>query len=330
MNIKNFAVIGISHEIFSMQEREEVIKQKPRVLFEELFQAGDIKAYVDLSTCLRVEFYLELEENKSLEDIQKRFPVQKGLQSKQGEEALLYLAKVVCGFFSVIKGEDQILAQVKQAYAKALEEEHSSKLCNIIFHKIIELGKKFRSKSNIAHQALSLEAISLRSIRERVPFLQNKKILLLGIGELAQSILALLVKENLSNIYITNRSYHKAEEVSNIYQVNVIDFREKYQWIAEADIIISATSASHIVLEYEKFLRYKQDKEYFMLDLAVPRDIDPRIADLEKIEVLNLDDIWKISKEHSCFREQLLEDYFYILEEQIESIHKALSYYEQK
>ena len=265
MNIKNFAVIGISHEILSMQEREEVIKQKPRVLFEELFQAGDIKAYVDLSTCLRVEFYLELEENKSLEDIQKRFPVQKGLQSKQGEEALLYLAKVVCGFFSVIKGEDQILAQVKQAYAKALEEEHSSKLCNIIFHKIIELGKKFRSKSNIAHQALSLEAISLRSIRERVPSLQN----------------------------------HKAEEVSNIYQVNMIDFREKYQWIAEADIIISATSASHIVLEYEKFLQYKQDKEYFMLDLAVPRDIDPRIADLEKIEVLNLDDIWKISKEHS-------------------------------
>ncbi|RXZ69502.1 glutamyl-tRNA reductase [Fusobacterium necrophorum] len=330
MNIKNFAMIGISHKILSMQEREEFIRQKPKALLEELFQTGKIQAYVDLSTCLRVEFYMELLDNTRLEEIRERFPTQRGLQMKQGEEALLHLAKVVCGFFSVIKGEDQILSQMKHAYTKALEEKHSSKLFNIIFQKIITLGKKFRTKSNIAHHALSLEAITLHSIQERIPNVQEKKILLLGVGELAQSILSLLVKEDFSNLYITNRSYHKAERISNAYQVNIIDFRDKYEWIAKVDIIISATSASHIVLEYERFLEKKQEKNYLMLDLAVPRDIDPRIANLEGVQVLNLDDIWKISKQHGSFREQLLDEYFYLLEEQIESIHKALSYYENK
>lgn len=330
MNIKNFAVIGISHTMLSMQEREEFIRQKPKIILEELFQVGKIRAYVDLSTCLRVEFYVELLEKTTLKEIREQFSNQWDLQTKQGEEALLYLAKVVCGFFSVIKGEDQILAQIKHAYTKALEEEHSSKLFNIIFQKIIELGKKFRTKSNIAHHALSLEAITLHSIQERISNLQEKKILLLGVGELAQSILSLLVKENLTNIYITNRSYHKAEKISNAYQVNIIDFRDKYEWIAKADIIISATSASHIVLDYERFLEQKQEKEYLMLDLAVPRDIDPRIANLERVQILNLDDIWEISKQHGSFREQLLDEYFYLLEEQIESIHKALSYYETK
>ncbi len=330
MNIKNFAVIGISHEMLSMQEREEFIKKKPKFILEELFQAGKIQAYVDLSTCLRVEFYVELLDNITLEKIQKSFPAQQGLQTKQGEEALLYLAKVVCGFFSVIKGEDQILAQVKHAYTKALEEKHSSKLFNIIFQKIIELGKKFRTKSNIAHHALSLEAITLHSIRERISNLSEKKILLLGVGDLAQSILSLLVKENLTNIYITNRSYHKAEKISNTYHVNIIDFRDKYEWIAKADIIISATSASHIVLEYEKFLEQKLDKEYLMLDLAVPRDIDPHIVSLKKVQVLNLDDIWKVSQQHNCVREQLLEDYFYLVEEQINNIYKSLSYYQKE
>lgn len=330
MDIHNFAVIGISHENLSMEEREIFIRNKPKKIIENLLHENKIEAFLDLSTCLRVEFYIHLTENTNLQEIKELFSSQKGLKIKQGEEALLYLCQVVCGFFSIIKGEDQILAQTKLAYHKSLEEGHSSKLFNILFHKVIELGKKFRTKSEITHKALSLEAITLKAVREAFPTWREKKIFLLGIGDLSQSILELLSKENPTQVYVTNRSYHKAEQLSNFYNVNVIDFQDKYEWVGKADIIISATSAPHIVIEKERFLEYKEEKEYLFLDLAVPRDIDQKIANLPGVKIFNLDYLWEISKQHSCFREQLLLDYSYLIEEQMEAIHKSLNYYQRE
>lgn len=330
MDLNRFVMLGISHENLSIEEREAFLREKPKHILEALFQEKKIEAFVDLSTCLRVEFYIHRKEATDLSEIQQKFASQKGLQIKVGEEALLYLCQVVCGFYSVIKGEDQILAQTKLAYQKALEEGHSSKLCNILFHKVIELGKKFRSKSEICHNALSLEAITLKAIREVFPNWKDKKILLLGIGDLSQSILELLSKEKPEKVYVTNRSYHKAEKLTNFYNVNVIDFRDKYEWVGKSDIIISATSAPHTVIEKNRFLEHKLEKEYLFLDLAVPRDIDEEIGTLSDVSIFNLDYLWEVSKKHSCFRENLLEEYSYLIEEQIQNIQKTLSYYQRK
>lgn len=329
MDLNHFAMLGISHEKLSLKERESFLRNKPKHILESLFQENKIEAYIDLSTCLRVEFYIHLKEDATISELQQQFSFQKDLQIKLGEEALLYLCQVVCGFFSVIKGEDQILTQTKLAYQKALEEEHSSKLCNILFHKAIELGKRFRSKSEICHNALSLEAITLKAIREIFPNWKDKKILLLGIGDLSQSILELLSKEKLEKVYVTNRSFHKAERLSNFYDVNVIDFRDKYEWVGKTDIIISATSAPHTVIEKNRFLEYKLEKEYLFLDLAVPRDIDESIGTLPNVKIFNLDYLWKVSKKHSCFRQQLLEKYSYLIDEQLQNIHNTLSYYQK-
>ena len=250
---------------------------------------------------------------------------------KTGIEAIEYLFKVSCGFYSVIKGEDQILAQVKSSHSEALENEHSSKFLNIIFNKAIELGKKFRTKSMIAHNALSLEAISLKFIKNKFPNIEDKNIFILGIGELAQDILTLLSKEQLKNIYITNRTYHKAEQIKKQFEmVNIVDYKEKYKEMFEADVIISATSAPHIVVEYDKFVpKMKEDKDYLFIDLAVPRDVDERLANFKNIEIYNLDDIWKIYNEHSMNRDKLLEDYSYLIDEQMEKLIKSLNYYKE-
>ena len=251
---------------------------------------------------------------------------------KSGVEAIEYLFKVSCGFYSVIKGEDQILAQVKGAHAEALENEHSSKFLNIIFNKAIELGKKFRTKSMIAHNALSLEAISLKFIKSKFPNIEDKNIFILGIGELAQDILTLLTKEQLKNIYITNRTYHKAEQIKKKFDiVNIVDYREKYKGMIEADIIISATSAPHIVVEYDRFVpMMKTDKEYLFIDLAVPRDVDERLANFKNIEIHNLDDIWEVYHLNSMNRDKLLEDYSYLIDEQMEKLIKSLNYYKEE
>ena len=161
--------------------------------------------------------------------------------------------------------------------------------------------------------------------------IEDKNIFILGIGELAQDILTLLSKEQLKNIYITNRTYHKAEQIKKQFEmVNIIDYKEKYKEMFEADVIISATSAPHIVVEYDKFVpKMREDKDYLFIDLAVPRDVDERLANFKNIEIYNLDDIWKVYNEHSMNRDKLLEDYSYLIDEQMEKLIKSLDYYKE-
>ena len=199
LDLENIIVIGTSHENLSLLERENFMRTRPKYIIEKLYAEKKINAYINLSTCLRTEFYIELSSNIDINEIKKLFSVD--MIVKNGVEAIEYLFKVSCGFYSVIKGEDQILAQVKGAHAEALENKHSSKFLNIIFNKAIELGKKFRTKSMIAHNALSLEAISLKFIKSKFPNIEDKNIFILGIGELAQDILTLLTKEQLKNYF---------------------------------------------------------------------------------------------------------------------------------
>ena len=328
LDLENIIVIGVSHENLSLLERENFMRTRPKYIIEKLYAGKKIDAYINLSTCLRTEFYIELNSNIDAEEIKNLFSVD--MIIKKGMEAIEYLFKVSCGFYSVIKGEDQILAQVKSAYSEALENEHSSKFLNIIFNKAVELGKKFRTKSMIAHNALSLEAISLKFIKSKFPNIEDKNIFILGIGELAQDILTLLTKEQLKNIYIANRTYHKAEQIKKKFDiVNIIDYKEKYDEMIKADVIISATSAPHIVVEYDKFVpKMKENKDYLFIDLAVPRDVDERLANFKNIKIYNLDDIWEVYHQNSMNRDKLLEDYSYLIDEQMEKLIKTLNYYE--
>lgn len=331
LNLEKFLVIGVSHEHLSLEEREKFMKTRPKNIIENLFRENKIESYINLSTCLRIEFYLELNKNINVLGIEKLFNI-KNIYIKKSMEAIEYLFKLSCGFYSVIKGEDQILAQVKVAHSEALENKHSSKLMNIVFNKAIELGKKFRTESNIAHNALSLEAISLKFIKSKFDNIKDKNIFILGIGDLSQDILKILVKEELKNIYITNRTYHTAEQIKEKFpDINLIDYKEKYKGLVKADIIISATSAPHYVVEYEKFVSdMDKKKEYLFLDLAVPRDIDERLAEYQNINICNLDDIWKIYNENTCNRDKLLDEYYYLILEQkeklLEKIENSLKY----
>ncbi len=331
LKINEIIAFGISHKELSTEEREKFIQQKPVDIIHNLFLEKKIIGYVNLSTCLRVEFYLQLAENFSTEELLKKFQIKKGIFIKKGEEASEYLFKVTCGFYSVIKGEDQILAQIKKAHSTALEEKTSSKILNTVFNKAIELGKKFRTESKICHNALSLEAISLKFIKDSIGFLSDKKVLILGVGDLAQSILYLLVKEGVKNITITNRSYHKALEVKSVFDVDIVSFEEKLQAVPESDVVISVTSAPHLVLRTEdlKPLLHK-DKKYTFLDLAMPRDIESTLGDMDNVALFTLDDIWGVYNEHLATRDHIIEDYAFMIDKQMENLKKWFQYYEER
>lgn len=328
MYFKHFIVFGISHKNLDLCQRENFIQNDHTSVVERLFKEKKIVGYVNLSTCLRVEYYLDLDKNYSVADFQKEIGL-RDIFIKQGHDAVNYLFRVTCGFESVIKGEDQILAQIKKAQLTSMENKISSSNINVIFNKAIELGKKFRNKSKICHNALSLEAISLKFIKNRVSELKDKKILILGVGDLARDIMELITKEEYKSLTITNRSYHKALEVSNIYNADVISFENKLEEVAKSDVIISATSAPHAIIKKEEILPLlNKNKEYVFLDLAVPRDIEEELNELKNINLYNIDDVWGVYYENLENRENLLTKYEYMLGEQMINLKKWFEYKE--
>lgn len=328
MYFKHFIVFGISHENLDLCQREDFIQNAPTSVVERLFKEKKIVGYVNLSTCLRVEYYLHLNKDYSVADFQKEINL-KDIFIKQGHDAVNYLFRVTCGFESVIKGEDQILSQIKKAQLTSMEDKVSSSNINVIFNKAIELGKKFRNKSKICHNALSLEAISLKFIKNKVAQLKDKKILILGVGDLARDILELIKKEEYKSLTITNRSYRKALEVSNIYNANVISFENKLEEVAKSDVIISTTSAPHAIIKKDEILPLlDRDKEYVFLDLAVPRDIEEELNELKNINLYNIDDVWGVYYENLENRENLLTKYEYMLGEQMVNLKKWFEYKE--
>lgn len=328
MYFKNFIVFGISHKNLNLKEREEFILNNIILKIEKLFLEEKIKGYVNLSTCLRVEYYLDLDKNYSIEKLKKDLNIE-NIFIKNGHEAVNYLFRVTCGFESVIKGEDQILAQIKKAKNISTEMKVSSSNINVIFNKAIELGKKFRNKSKIAHNALSLEAISLKFIKLKLKTLQDKKILILGVGDLAKDIMGLLKKEEYKSLTITNRSYHKALEVKDIYNAEVISFENKLEEAVKSNIIISATSAPHTVIKKDDFIKNMDiNKKYVFLDLAVPRDIEEGIEDLPNVDLYNIDDVWGVYYENLENRENLLHEYEYMLGDQMLNLKKWFEYKE--
>ncbi|MGL5279723.1 MAG: glutamyl-tRNA reductase [Cetobacterium sp.] len=328
MYFKHFIVFGISHKNLDLCQRENFIQNDPTSVVERLFKEKKIVGYVNLSTCLRVEYYLDLDKDYSVAEFQKDIGL-KDIFIKQGHDAVNYLFRVTCGFESVIKGEDQILAQIKKAQFTSMENKVSSSNINVIFNKAIELGKKFRNKSKICHNALSLEAISLKFIKNRVSELKDKRILILGVGDLARDIMELLTKEEYKSLTITNRSYHKALEVSNIYNADVISFENKLEEVAKSDVIISVTSAPHAIIKRDEILPLlNKEKEYVFLDLAVPRDIEEELNELKNVNLYNIDDVWGVYYENLENRENLLTKYEYMLGEQMINLKKWFEYKE--
>ena len=270
--------------------------------------------------------YLEITEKLDIEELRSRFNAKSTLECR-GKEAIKYLFEVICGLDSVIKGEDQVLAQIKKSYLAHLENKKTSSFLNIIFNSAIEVGKKFRAESKITEKNLSLDSISVKFIKNKFGELDGKRIFVIGVGDLSQSILAILHKYDNCNLIMTNRSNRKSIELKKVFNnVETAEFKEKYDVVEKSDIVISATSAPHLILEKDKMGKILSDgKKRFFLDLAVPRDIETSIGEASNTMLYHLDDIWEEYNKNVKKRDKVVDEFYYIIDEQYkETIEKLL------
>jgi glutamyl-tRNA reductase len=221
-----------------------------------------------LKTCNRVEWYCG--------------------NGKISEEITRHLFRVVSGLESTIIGETAIVNQVKQAYRDAAERAPLDKSLHKLFQTALFVGKRVRRETGISKGAMSHGQAAVNILFQHVGNMKDINITVIGVNSLNEKILKFLVSKGAETIFIGNRTYEKAKELAARYNANALRFERLPEILEKTDVLISATSAPHFIIRKENFYI---NKKMYILDLAVPRDVDPAIKDLPNVTLFDIETI---------------------------------------
>ncbi|GAB6086036.1 glutamyl-tRNA reductase [Alkaliphilus crotonatoxidans] len=328
----NLVVFGVTHKSSTIGLREKVAftKSKLERAYEAFNQDPFIKEAIIISTCNRSEvFALVADSSRACEyfkgfyqDFFKLTEIElKGqYHFLDGKLVVTYLYNVCCGFDSLVLGEDQILGQVKEAYYFGMEEGSSGKVLNRLFLEAISTAKEIKAKTGISNNPLSISTIAVKQIERQVGSLTDKRVLVIGFGKMSRIAIENLIDKNIKEIYLCNRTRETVEKLQKSYQqIQYCPFEERYHLINKVDVIISATGAPHYVLRQEAFQKsYKGKGSLCIVDIALPRDVEPSIGEIKGVTLFHIDQLNEIAKESMAFRKQCVGEAAQSIQEAVE------------
>lgn len=307
------AVIGVNHNTAPIRIREKVSFTDTKKIegINYLLDHG-IKEVVILSTCNRSEIYIHGDNIESKIHVLKAFyedffdakGIKEFLFDKMGKDALIHLYNVSSGLDSIVLGEDQILGQVKDSHQFSMELGASGKILNKLFREAITTAKDIKSSTKISEHPLSISYIGVKFLKNKLETLENKNVLIIGVGKMSKLTLNHLQEEKVNKIYLANRNYYKCLELKKEYKNLIpIEYENRYDILGDVDIVISATASPHTVLKTENMPNI--NKPLFIMDIALPRDVEESINELANIYVYDIDDLKKISNENDRKRREI-------------------------
>ncbi len=244
--------------------------------------------YVLISTCDRVELYED-------DDQKPYYPDKK---------TVFHLFRLAAGLESPLLGENQILHQVKTAYLFSLARGKVSKYLNMMFQAALHTGKRVRAETGISKGAPSHSLAAVELIKKLGIDLKKCRITIIGINNLNKTILRYLMKKGAGMILVGNKTFDKANELARQMNCAAFPLSELRQTLKETDILISATSAPHLIVHEDHFPR---NKKMLIIDLAVPRDVDERIANRPGIDLYNISDIERMAEQNISQRKNEIQ-----------------------
>lgn len=290
----NVLVVSCNHHKAGVQLRERLAFSSSDLLnnaYAQWREQHPNAEIVVLSTCNRVEIYAadeRAEDGVSFDDITRfisqfhNVPTDEFVESvlaHSGTAAVEHLFEVACSIDSMVLGEPQIVNQVKEAYRVAQENEACGPLTNVLFQHALKVSAQVRTETGLADGRVSIASVAVgdfgKSIFSRF---DNKTVVVIGAGEMAEETLTYLQSEGVKRIVIINRSRERAERLAAQFKGEVADFSSLDDWLSKADVIVSTTGASQTLITRERFAaaRAKSSRHpVFILDLAAPRDFDP-------------------------------------------------------
>ena len=311
--------LRVDHKIADIQSMESIAGDIDD-LFQKLQEKYSIGEYIEISTCNRKEYYIN--NDYISEDDELLSHENQSIIIDYGQSAVMHLLRMTSGLESMIVGEDQILGQVKDAKHKASKNHHCGRSLDAIFTKAIHVGQVVRNKTNINKGSVSIGSAAIDLAEKHMGSLDDKSVLVIGAGKMGKLVAKALAEKDLNAIFVANRTYYVAVQLAEDLGGEAILFNELEKYLATADLVISATSAPHPIINKERLLGIDMDYEnVIMVDIANPRDISDDVDDLG-VKLFNIDDLREIADENTKLRikefgeaENIINEEFILLKE---------------
>ena len=312
-------VAGLSYKTapVALREKLAVSPAKLRCVGCRLKVGGALAETVVLSTCNRVEIYgLAHKVNGNIAPLfdqlaARSVEVEPYLYVHEGEAAARHLFSVASGMDSMVLGETEITGQVKQAYQAAQEARLTGRVLNRLFQKALQTGKDVRTHTNVGRGATSVGSVAVE-LAEKIfnGGLANQTVMIIGAGKMGEACIRHLAKRGAKSVLVSNRSFDRAEGLAAEFGGRAIRFDECIPTMAaEADIVVSSTGCPQTILnraDLEVVMRRRGARPLVLIDIAVPRDIDPDVQALPNVYLYNIDDLEAIVRENVKSRSQEL------------------------
>lgn len=325
-------LIGMNHKTAPVE-----IREKLSISFEdgidplkEIMKLPHMREAFYLSTCNRVEVLANAMEIEEATRGLKSFIFQHGnlpveelepcLYVYRDQDAVRHLFRVTSGLDSMVMGEPQILGQVKDAYRRAVEAGTSGVVLNKILHHAFRVAKRVRTETGIAGNAVSVSFAAVELAKKIFGTLQGKTALLIGAGEMSELAARHLFDRGVGRLYIANRTYERALHMAEAIGGVPVRFDQVAEKLRDADIVISSTGASVYVLTEQMVaaaLHRKKNRLLFLVDIAVPRDIEPTAGDIDNVYLYNIDDLQGVVDENLRSRKREAKKAEEIIDEEV-------------
>jgi glutamyl-tRNA reductase len=304
----NIYCFGVSHQTANVEIRERFAVPDSALdeSLNRLMQIPQIKEGVLLSTCNRTEIYLVSQDSQlAIEPLfRDLYPRAESADYDQvfrltSAPGVRHLFRVVAGLESMIPGETEIFGQVKRAYEMAWKFGTTSKVLNRLFQKAFQVGKQIRSSTAITRGSVSVGSVAVDLAQQIFGDLSGCKIMILGAGETSEKTGRAFKSRGAHQLFVSNRSFERAEVLALSVQGRAIRFDDWEAEFHDLDILVCSTSAPHAVVTREKLepvLRTRRDRPLFIIDLAMPRDVDPSVHDLDGVYLYDLDSLQEIAE----------------------------------
>ncbi len=307
LDILSIVAVGINHKTAPVAVREKISfnPDKLSVALQEMLRAVQCREVAILSTCNRTELYLvqdgdvEITQQRLIKWLESyhNVPVTTILPSlywHQDRHAVNHMMRVACGLDSLVLGEPQILGQMKQAYSQAKAAGSMALVMDRLFQRTFGVAKQVRTETDIGASAVSVAFASVNLAKHIFASLDKARVLLIGAGETIELVAKHLYENNVGKITVANRTLVRAEQMANKIGADVITLAQIPEYMCDADIVISSTGSTLPIIGkgmVEQALIARKHQPIFMVDLAVPRDIEEQVSALEDVFLYTVDDL---------------------------------------
>lgn len=334
----NLILVGLNHRTapVNVRERLNVAESKLPELVRSLRALPDVAGAALLSTCNRVEAIVSADTEDVIESVvnwmaahaaEDRATLERHLYILRYGDVVKHLFRVASGLDSMILGEPQIGGQVRRAFQVAYETATLDALLTQVFDTTMRVAKKVRTDTAIGEHAVSIPYAAVELARKIFGDLRGLRVLLVGAGEMGELTAEHLHEQDVKQVFVANRAYERAVELAQRFQGEAVQFDSIEDRLAACDIVIASTSAPHYVIEpahVRRALEVRRNRTLFLIDLSVPRNINPAIAQVEGAYLYNVDDLQHVTEANLELRQQEAEKADQIIAREVDSFRKRL------